>query len=1047
GIILASNGGVIVTGPVDALKGKGSAGSNGGSNGGDGSDGRIRIDYLNSVGNSISPAVGYSGPTLDTVPRTKSYGITFQGTASDNKNSQINIYVQRMDGSYQQNGAPYTTTVNNSRFQQTIALDSASGSLFFFVTAIKTDGTTNVMSDAGALILPYTVCPSATPSSLNFTTASSCSPPQGPMIDTINPGSDTVTLTLAKGSTAIFNGFPNILSSGATYYEKISFTPTVPGIYNDTLIIHDVNSSSSCPDIRIPLFGIYDSIHLANSANIINFGTLRLGQPGKIYDTITNLSKTVPVTITGVHWDPPDTRISVVATFGRTLQTAPPSDTMSLELDFLGTVPADSIPYNGQLVIEYTDSLCPSDSVMIPMQARMIVPYITVSTDTLNFGENASCHDSVMTVTFYNRGNATYHIQSVQMDSAAVKKAFVLVSPATSDSILQGDSIRYTIRFHPLSPDGIKTSVLELVSNDRPNGLIQIVLIGDRISSSYSVTPPSVSLGTVNVGSSHWDTVIVRDTGATNICVSNVSIAAPFSLSGTLQKTLLPNDTMQIIVSFTPGVNDTAKFTGTLKIATDCPCSDTALVTVQAAGSIGVPNYSPGSLNFGTLLKCFTKTDSVKIWNDGNAPISLDSIHIAGTDGPLFSIIQGPANGHTLNPGDTVYVVITYNGITTGGDGPKAASLLLYTTFNGKQTVLTISLNAVRISASATSTANNIRFNPAVLVSQFATQIDTVINSGTTPLKILGVQTAPANDFSATANPAPPTTLGVGDTMFVTIKFAPDSTNSDSTKIISALLEIAFDDTCRNGADTVNVPLFGRGYKTGPSPVILCLGADTSAAIGSTIFLPITIDTSLSIFDSLSITMYIRYDPMVLRVLGASSQCGSATVTANPKTKIITLTIPKCMNVVQRGVIATLEAEVLIGPHNTATLSIDSAAYSSPYIQYAGCPSVFVLTVDTNCSFGLIGTSGTNALAQNYPNPVTSNGQMVTITYETVADTHVLLRVFDIYGREVARLVDGDVPHGKYVVGFDAHNLPNGTYYYTIDAGLFHAARHLVVLR
>ncbi|HET7153418.1 MAG TPA: choice-of-anchor D domain-containing protein, partial [Candidatus Kapabacteria bacterium] len=942
GIILSSNGGIVIPGVVNAIKGKGTAGSNGGSNGGDGSDGRIRVDDLTSVGGTILPAISYSGPTLDTVAPTKSFIIPFKGTVSNNNGGSVSVYVQRMDGSYQNGGNPYNTSVNNGQFLQPVTLDSASGSDLFFITAIRTDGTMPVMSEASALLMKYATCPNPIPASLSFPTLSTCTPATETLRDTINLVTDTLLLRIAHGTSAFLLATDTLLP-GNIYYVKVSFAPTAAGIYIDTLVIHDLNSSSACPDARVPLYGISDSINVQQSTKVLNFGTLKLDSAAILWDTITNRSKTVPITITRIYWVPPDPRISIASPafiVGKTLQTSPPLDSISIEFQFYGQVPADSTPYNGKLIVVYSDSLCPIDSVTVPMTAKMVVPVVTTSPDTLNFGVNASCHDSIKTVTFTNTGNATYHINSVQIRNSAANMAFTLLTPTTPDSIVQGNSKQYTVKFHPLSPDGVKKDSFEIVSNDRPNDLITIYLIGTRVSASYVISPANVLLGKVNVGSTRADTVVIRDTGTANLCVTSVSIAAPFTLTGTAQKMLTPNDTMQVIVSFTPGAKDTSTYNGTLKVIMDCPCTDTALIAVQAAGANGVPNYSPTNLDFGNVLKCLSKTDTIKIWNDGNAPITIDSIirPLSG-DGPLFTVVQAPANGHILNPGDTVIVIITYNGSTSGNIAAKFGELYLYTSFNGISTLTKIPLKANIIATyKPIITANAISFSPAVLVSQFTTLRDTIVDTGSVPVRFVGLQTSPSTDFSATSIPPLPATLTPGETLFVTVRFAPDPSVTDSTQTITATLQAVYNDTCTGGTDTIPVQLSGHGYKTGPSPVVLCFGADTTVTFGSVISIPISIDTSISIFDTLAVTIYINYDPMVLRVLGVTSQCGNTTFTADPVKKIITVTLPKCMNSIQQGIIATLQAEVLIGPQSSTTLSIDSAAYTSPYIQNSKCP-------------------------------------------------------------------------------------------------------------
>ena len=48
--------------------------------------------------------------------------------------------------------------------------------------------------------------------------------------------------------------------------------------------------------------------------------------------------------------------------------------------------------------------------------------------------------------------------------------------------------------------------------------------------------------------------------------------------------------------------------------------------------------------------------------------------------------------------------------------------------------------------------------------------------------------------------------------------------------------------------------------------------------------------------------------------------------------------------------------------------------------------------------------------------------------------SRVRLAVYDLLGREVARLIDGVRPAGSYQVTFDGTNLPSGLYFYRLAA-------------
>lgn len=74
----------------------------------------------------------------------------------------------------------------------------------------------------------------------------------------------------------------------------------------------------------------------------------------------------------------------------------------------------------------------------------------------------------------------------------------------------------------------------------------------------------------------------------------------------------------------------------------------------------------------------------------------------------------------------------------------------------------------------------------------------------------------------------------------------------------------------------------------------------------------------------------------------------------------------------------------------------------------------------------------TNLFSQNFPNPFNPS---TTIIWKSLADGHVLLRIFDALGREVACLVDEFKAAGTYSVQLNAEKLSSGIYFYTLRMG------------
>lgn len=84
------------------------------------------------------------------------------------------------------------------------------------------------------------------------------------------------------------------------------------------------------------------------------------------------------------------------------------------------------------------------------------------------------------------------------------------------------------------------------------------------------------------------------------------------------------------------------------------------------------------------------------------------------------------------------------------------------------------------------------------------------------------------------------------------------------------------------------------------------------------------------------------------------------------------------------------------------------------------------------------------SLEQNYPNPFNPT---TSIRYQVSSIAQVTLKVYDILGNEVARLVNEDKPVGSYEVDFDASQLSSGIYLYKLTAGNFIETRKMILIK
>lgn len=84
-------------------------------------------------------------------------------------------------------------------------------------------------------------------------------------------------------------------------------------------------------------------------------------------------------------------------------------------------------------------------------------------------------------------------------------------------------------------------------------------------------------------------------------------------------------------------------------------------------------------------------------------------------------------------------------------------------------------------------------------------------------------------------------------------------------------------------------------------------------------------------------------------------------------------------------------------------------------------------------------------LYQNYPNPF---NPATHIQFDLQSQTQPVLTVFDIMGREVVRLLNGQtMPAGTHVVEFDGTGLPSGVYFYRLETPQYNTTRKMMLIK
>jgi hypothetical protein len=83
-------------------------------------------------------------------------------------------------------------------------------------------------------------------------------------------------------------------------------------------------------------------------------------------------------------------------------------------------------------------------------------------------------------------------------------------------------------------------------------------------------------------------------------------------------------------------------------------------------------------------------------------------------------------------------------------------------------------------------------------------------------------------------------------------------------------------------------------------------------------------------------------------------------------------------------------------------------------------------------------------LYQNYPNPFNPSTH---INYFVPLRSHVQIRIYDVLGKEVMTLIDGELKAGSYIVELNMPSLASGIYFYQFRAGSFIETKKLMLLK
>ena len=294
-----------------------------------------------------------------------------------------------------------------------------------------------------------------------------------------------------------------------------------------------------------------------------------------------------------------------------------------------------------------------------------------LSTTALAFGLQATGSTTTLPVVVTNGGNATLTVTGATIDPASGTGFSVANNGCTT--VAPAGDCTIQVSFAPGTSTTEQTATLNIASN-APGSPATVSLTGQGQTAPSIQVPATLAFGLQPTGSTTNLPLVVTNSGTAPLTVSGATIAPAtgtgFTVANNGCTTVAAGATCTITVAFAPGASTLAQ-TATLNIAHNAAGSPTAVTLTgqgQAAAAQAVITL-PATTNFGTRRVGTVRTQSVRLTNTGNAPLTIGTVT---TDTARFTVTLGncPVAPATLAAGRSCNLSVSFRpnavGLVTG---------------------------------------------------------------------------------------------------------------------------------------------------------------------------------------------------------------------------------------------------------------------------------------------------------------------------------------------------------------------------------------------
>jgi len=358
-----------------------------------------------------------------------------------------------------------------------------------------------------------------------------------------NSGSSDVNISQLNVSGAGFSvsgvAVPFTLPAGQSAALQATFAPATAGAATGSVTIaSDAQTTSS--SVALSGTGVNATYTMLLNPTSVAFGNLNVGSTTKQTVQLSNTGNT-SFTVTQVTAAGAGVSVSGLAVPA----TIAPSQSVPLTVTF---APTAGGAVAGGLTVTNDGGV----NVVAAVTGTGVQAGLSVTPSSASFGSVVTGNTNSQTIQVKNSGTASLTVSQV----AASGSGFSVSGVSAPLTLAPGASSTFNVQYAPTTAGAVNGSV-SIVSN-ASNSPAAVSLSGTGVAATYtlSVSPGSLSFGSVNDGSTASQGFTVTNTGNSNVAISGMTASgAGYSIvSGGSAVTLSPNQSTSVSVQFAPTV-------------------------------------------------------------------------------------------------------------------------------------------------------------------------------------------------------------------------------------------------------------------------------------------------------------------------------------------------------------------------------------------------------------------------------------------------------------------------------------------------------------